>query len=170
MSTRHHVDSRLANPTVVPRFPRPFDGKHAGPPPVLTVNPASTIGSANRLDDTIVVDDIPRARDKVVCECGGEVTRSYLEKHRLTPKHLALVAEQRKAGAKPRSPTQKKGDGAPKGLAHASASGKHSAHEQNGANSDAHEYTVPLHPAYFDANNDILMTNPYHRADAFIYR
>lgn len=134
-----------------------------------------------------------------MCECGGEVTRSYLEKHRLTPKHLALVAAQHKARAKPHGARQKqkKGDGVPQGLARAtaSASGTPSAHAQDGecaasdnarypdgqgqracarqtphADSDADECVVPLDSAYFDATYSTLMTNPYHRDDAFIYR
>ncbi|KDQ24175.1 hypothetical protein PLEOSDRAFT_1108628 [Pleurotus ostreatus PC15] len=166
MSTRRHPDSKAANPTIVPRFPRPFDGKKTVPPPVLTVNPADTIG---KVDDMIVIDDIPRARDRVVCECGVELTRSYLEKHRLTAKHAAALA---KATAKAGGAKQKKGGAVRNGHARAAAPGAPSEHGLNdadaNADADAHEYTA-FDRTYFEADSSSLMTNPYYSQDAYIH-
>ncbi|KDQ22543.1 hypothetical protein PLEOSDRAFT_1087150 [Pleurotus ostreatus PC15] len=164
MSTRRHPDSKVANPTIVPQFPRPFDGRKTVPPQVLAVNPADTIG---KVDDTI--DDIPRARDRVLCECGVELTRSYLEKHRLTAKHSAAMAALRKATTNANSAKQKKGDVVPNGPGCATAPGIPNEHGQNYADSDAHEYTA-FDRTYFDADDGSLMTNPYYYQDAYIHR
>ncbi len=59
MSTRHHVDPWAANPTVVPQFPRPFDGNKTAPPQVLAIDPALTIGRPRTPDEIIDVDAIP---------------------------------------------------------------------------------------------------------------
>ncbi|KAF7416050.1 hypothetical protein PC9H_002310 [Pleurotus ostreatus] len=169
MSSRHHIDPRAANPTVVPQFPRPFDGNKTAPPQVLAINPLLTIGTPRTPtpDEIIDVDAIPRARDKVKCECGVVLTRSYLEKHRLTAKHLAAIATQRLAAANPKGQKQKKKAERTNAQARATGSGKANEHGQNGATSNSQQYAVPFDQALFDAYNDNFMTSHYYAPDDY---
>ncbi|KAF4565737.1 hypothetical protein EYR40_002191 [Pleurotus pulmonarius] len=134
MSTRHHVDPWAANPTVVPQFPRPFDGNKTAPPQVLAIDPALTIGRPRTPVEIIDVDAIPdevavprtRAKAKVKCECGVRVTRSSLEEHRRTLNHRATIAHQRMTAANTKDPKQKSKAGRTNAQARATGSGKKS--------------------------------------------
>lgn len=116
------------------------------------------------------------AADKAHCECGAVVAYAYLEKHLHTKTHRAwqrnVDGVKRKATAKPGASKVKTGEAASTSADTFDMEDDawYASKSQISRECEFLDYAVPLGRAHFDAHNALLMTNPYHREDAYIYR